>query len=114
MGERWRGLPAACMRSRMRPLPTPPQPLPSHAHAQAFLGLARVVRTNPEAAVPAFPALAAAIVSWHHIACEGLANDLVQLVRGFRENLVAAGQWPQAEAAMEPAVRQKLQVMCQL
>jgi hypothetical protein len=132
---------------------------------QAFLGLCRLVRANPEAALASWPSLAAAICSWRQIRCgaagapqapgsasprpsvaqhlppacsparlltcppahlpacrptpkppyphpprrcEGLANEVAQILHLFRESLSEGGRWQQMLAALEPAVRSKL------
>lgn len=78
----------------------------------AFVGLCRVIRQNLGAGAAAFPAVAAAIVSWRHVADQGLQQDMVQLVQTFKEAATASGQWQQMMGQLEPAVRDKLISMC--
>ena len=61
-----------------------------------------------------FTALCEAIVSWRHVGCEGLHNELTQLMQGYKAQLVAMGQWEAAMASLQPAVQQKLATMCGL
>lgn len=81
---------------------------------QAFLGLCRVVRLNPEAAAQGFPSIAGAVVSWYSIHNDVLQKDIIQLIHMLRELCVAKGQWDQIRSSLEPAVVTKLQTMCQL
>ncbi|GAB4816534.1 hypothetical protein N2152v2_003580 [Parachlorella kessleri] len=86
----------------------------------AFMGLCAVLRLNPQGALPSFVPLCEALVSWKHIGCEGLRNDLIQLmqvssaiqagVRAYKQQLGGA-QWEQAMAALSQPARQKLQAM---
>ena len=55
----------------------------------AFLGLAALLRLNPEAALDAWAALCEALASWRHIRCEGLLNELTQLLHLYKANLVS-------------------------
>ena len=55
----------------------------------AFLGLAALLRLNPEAALDAWAALCEALASWRHIRCEGLLNELTQLMHLYKANLVS-------------------------
>ena len=47
----------------------------------AFMGLCSVIRLNPEPAMAAFGAVAAAVVSWRQVKCEVLANSLAQVMQ---------------------------------
>ncbi|PRW61530.1 transportin-1-like isoform X1 [Chlorella sorokiniana] len=110
-----------------------PEPLAPHAHEflgpwcaalrgirddiekeHAFLGLCALLRLNPQGAGNCFTALCEAIVSWRHVGCEGLHNELIQLMQGYKEQLTQMGQWQAAMASLNPAVQQKLAAMCQL
>ncbi|KAG2439212.1 hypothetical protein HXX76_004574 [Chlamydomonas incerta] len=79
----------------------------------AFLGLCRLVRMNPEAALPAFPMLCAAFASWRRVGCEGLRNEMAQILQLYKTNLSAAGpgRWEQVVAGVAEPVRGKLQQM---
>ena len=90
-----------------------------------------------------FVQLCEAIVSWRHLPCEGLRNNLVQLMQaswradswsvlvraharahpalpatlaeqGYKHQLDSIGQWQAAMANLSPAAQQKLQQMCQV
>ncbi|PNH11707.1 Transportin-1 [Tetrabaena socialis] len=74
----------------------------------AFLGLCRLVRMNPEAALPAFPVLCAAFASWRRVGCEGLRNEMAQLMQLYKANLAASGQWEQVYARVGEPIRGKL------
>eukprot|EP00887_Chlorella_sp_A99_P008169 scaffold12.g8169.t1 len=74
----------------------------------AFLGLCTVVRLNPQSAVAAFVPLCEAVASWRAIGCEGLQNELRQLMQGLKAGLAGVGQWEPALGGLSPAVRQKL------
>lgn len=80
----------------------------------AFLGLCAVLRANPDGGNAVFTSLCEAIVSWRELKCEGLRNELQQLVAGYRDKLVALGQWDVALASLSPAAQQKLVAMFQL
>lgn len=80
----------------------------------AFLGLCAVLQLNPQGAGNCFPSLCEAIVSWRHVGCEGLHNELIQLMQGYKAQLAGMGQWDAAMASLDPAVRQKLCAVCQL
>jgi transportin-1 len=47
----------------------------------AFFGLCNVIRLNPDPAMRCFAAVAAAVVSWRRVQCEGLMNSLAQVVQ---------------------------------
>ena len=55
----------------------------------AFLGLAALLRLNPEAALDAWSELCEALASWRHIRCEGLLNELTQLLHLYKANLAS-------------------------
>eukprot|EP00798_Chlamydomonas_sp_ICE-L_P031863 gene31863-7069_t len=78
----------------------------------AFMGLCALIRLNPEAALNSFGYIAVGVASWRNIACEGLKNDLVQLMQGLKQKLVELGQWQTVSSSLEPAVMQKLSQMC--
>lgn len=80
----------------------------------AFLGLCACVRLNADGALGGFPLLCEAITSWRQLACEGLRNELSQIMHSFRAKLQASGQWDQALASLSPAVREKLVLLCGL
>ncbi|EFN51057.1 hypothetical protein CHLNCDRAFT_59360 [Chlorella variabilis] len=80
----------------------------------AFLGLCALLRLNPQGAGGCFTVLCGAIVSWRHVGCEGLHNELIQLMQGYKAQLTGMGQWDAAMATLQPAVQQKLSAMCQL
>ncbi|KAI3424477.1 hypothetical protein D9Q98_010027 [Chlorella vulgaris] len=80
----------------------------------AFLGLCAVLRLNPQGAGNCFTPLCEAIVSWRHVGCEGLHNELIQLMQGYKLQLTGMGQWDAAMASLTPPVQQKLVAMCQL
>ena len=67
-----------------------PLPLSNWTQEHAFLGLAALLRLNPEAALDAWSALCEALASWRHIRCEGLLNELTQLLHLYKANLVTA------------------------
>ena len=46
--------------------------------------------------------------------CEGLHNELTQLMQAYKAQLTAAGQWDAAMASLAPPVREKLVAMCGL
>ncbi|KXZ52849.1 hypothetical protein GPECTOR_8g231 [Gonium pectorale] len=77
----------------------------------AFLGLCRLVRMNPEAALPAFPVLCAAFASWRSLACEGLRNEMAQIVQLFKASLAPSGRWEAVLAGVTEPVRGKLAAM---
>jgi len=81
------------------------------AQEHAFLGLAALLRLNPEAALDAWTALCEALASWRHIRCEGLLNELTQLLHLYKANLVSAGRWERAVASLPPIVYEKLSRM---
>ncbi|EFJ40829.1 hypothetical protein VOLCADRAFT_107966 [Volvox carteri f. nagariensis] len=74
----------------------------------AFLGLCRLVRMNPEAALPAFPMLCSAFASWRRVGCEGLRNEMAQILQLYKANLVALGRWEVVFGDVPDAVRGKL------
>jgi len=78
----------------------------------SFMGLCSVIRLNPEPAMAAFGSVAAAIVSWRQIQCEGLGNSITQVVQGLKQGLVSSGRWDQALASMGEVVSRKLSAMC--
>jgi hypothetical protein len=41
--------------------------------------------------------------------CEGLANELSQILHAFKESLSSQGRWEQMSGMLEPMVRSKLQ-----
>jgi transportin-1 len=76
---------------------------------QAFLGICAILRANPQAGAGAFTPLCEAIVSWRQLAkYEGLRNELVQLMSGYKGQLVGLGQWETALSSLSPAAGQKL------
>ncbi|GLC37773.1 hypothetical protein PLESTB_001475300 [Pleodorina starrii] len=77
----------------------------------AFLGLCRLVRMNPEAALPAFSMLCSAFASWRRIECEGLRNEMAQILQLYKTNLAASGRWEQVVANVPEPVRGKLAQM---
>lgn len=80
----------------------------------AFLGMCAVLKLNPDAGAGAFTALCAAVVSWREVTNEALRNDLTQLMRGYKAQLVSLGQWEAALASLTPAAANKLVEMCHL
>lgn len=80
----------------------------------AFLGLCAIVRLNPAGTIGAFVPLCEAVVSWRAIGCEGLRNELTQLMQGYKQQLLALGQWDAAVGSLSPAVQEKLRNMFQL
>lgn len=68
---------------------------------------------NPEAALPAFPMLCAAFASWRRVGCEGLRNEMAQILQLYKANLAAAGpgRWEQVVSGVAEPVRGKLQQM---
>lgn len=68
---------------------------------------------NPEAAIPCFPVLCGAFASWRHLQCEGLRNDMAQIVQLYKAHLTAAGpgRWEQTSAGVGEPVRTKLAQM---
>jgi transportin-1 len=79
----------------------------------AFLGLLAVLRLNPGAGAAAFTPLCEAVVSWRRVACDGLRAEMARVMAGYREQLVAMGQWEQAMASLSPAAAGKLADVCQ-
>lgn len=77
----------------------------------AFMGLCSLVRLNPEVAAASYVELALALSSWVQIKCEGLANEVVQVMRGLKQRLVAANQWEQAVARLNQPTQDKLSKM---
>lgn len=55
-----------------------------------------------------------AIASWRILRCEGLANDLTEIMHLFKSNLTALGQWEQLMQQLDQPVRDKLMAMCHL
>jgi hypothetical protein len=55
---------------------------------------------------------AAAICSWRYCADEGLRQEMVQLIRLFKDSLTSSGRWQAAFAELEPPIQQKLASMC--
>mmetsp|Transcript_9191 Transcript_9191/g.26329 ORF Transcript_9191/g.26329 Transcript_9191/m.26329 type:complete len:907 (-) Transcript_9191:548-3268(-) len=80
----------------------------------AFLGVCACLRLNPQGAMGAFTQLCEAVVSWRHIGCEGLQNELSQIMKSYQSTLQAGGHWQQAMGSLSPAVRDKLFHMCNL
>ncbi|KAK9804853.1 hypothetical protein WJX72_008726 [[Myrmecia] bisecta] len=80
----------------------------------AFMGLTSMLRINPQGALPSFTSLCEAIVSWRMIRCEGLRNEISQMMQLYKQSLTAIGQWNHVMAALSPAVRDKLTQMCNL
>ena len=81
---------------------------------QACLGVCAVLRLNPQAGAAAFTALCEAVVSWRSVPTEnGLQRELVQLITGYKEQLVGIGQWEVALSSMSPPAAQKLVSMLQ-
>ncbi|GAX84819.1 hypothetical protein CEUSTIGMA_g12240.t1 [Chlamydomonas eustigma] len=80
----------------------------------AFFGLCSVIRLNPEPAMRCFAAVAAAVVSWRRVQCEGLMNSLAQVVQGLKQGLAANGQWPAVVSSLDNAISAKLSAMCQI
>ncbi|GFR43753.1 hypothetical protein Agub_g4865 [Astrephomene gubernaculifera] len=74
----------------------------------AFLGLCRLVRLNPEAALPAFPMMCMAFASWRRVGCEGLRNEMAGILQLFHANLSASGRWQQVYSGVSEPVRGKL------
>lgn len=74
----------------------------------------RHTTTHPQGALGGFAKLCEAIVSWHSLRCEGLANELVQIMRLYKTTLESVGQWDGYMGQLEPAVRDKLVRMCGL
>lgn len=70
----------------------------------AFLGLAALLRLNPEAALDAWGALCEALASWRHIRCEGLLNELTQLLHLYKANLVTVRAAPGEAADRAPTL----------
>ncbi|GLI64504.1 hypothetical protein VaNZ11_007770 [Volvox africanus] len=77
----------------------------------AFLGLCRLVRMNPEGALQAFPQLCSAFASWRRIGCEGLRNEMAQILQLYKANLAVSGRWEQIYADVPDSVRGKLSQM---
>ena len=87
---------------------------PSWAHTTKPAGRAEAacVAYALQGAAAAFVPLCEAVTSWQRVANDGLQNELVQLMQGYKQQLTASGQWEQAMAAVSPAVKQKLSTMC--
>lgn len=66
---------------------------------------------NPEAALPAFQMLCSAFASWRRIACEGLRNEMAQILQLYKTNLAARGLWEQVYANVPGPVQDKLAQM---
>jgi len=81
-----------------------------------FLGLCALLRLNPHPAMAAngFAALAAAASSWRCIGCEGLHNEIAQILLGLKQALTSSGAWEQQAALVDPVVLQKCATMFQL
>jgi len=77
---------------------------------QAFVGVCAVLRANPQAGAGAFTPLCEAVVSWRALLpnYESLRNELVQLMSGYKGQLVSLGQWETALKSLSPAAGQKL------
>mmetsp|Transcript_21721 Transcript_21721/g.47478 ORF Transcript_21721/g.47478 Transcript_21721/m.47478 type:complete len:916 (+) Transcript_21721:105-2852(+) len=80
----------------------------------AFLGLCRLARLNPQAAAAAFTHICAAVVSWRRISCDGLRNEITQIMQVFKQHFTASGSWQQVMSALDVPIQQKLVQMCQL
>jgi hypothetical protein len=70
--------------------------------------------TLTQGALGGFSKVCEAIVSWHALHCEGLANELVQIMCLYKQRLESVGQWEGYFNQLEPAVRDKLTRMCGL
>lgn len=77
----------------------------------AFMGLCRLIRANPEAAAASFPAVGAAVASWHTVKCEGLVNEMSQCLQGLRQHLAANQRWDALAASMDMHLLEKLATM---
>lgn len=80
----------------------------------AFLGVCALLRANPQAGAAAFTPLCEAVVSWRELSCEGLRNELIQVMAGYKAQLVGMGQWEAALASMSRPAAQKLVEMLNL
>ena len=80
----------------------------------AFLGVCALLRANPLAGAGAFTPLCEAVVSWRELSCEGLRNELIQVMAGYKAQLVGMGQWENALASLSPPAAQKLIEMLNL
>ncbi len=59
-----------------------------------------------------FTKVCEAITSWRVVRCEGLANELVQIMTLYKQTLGSMGQWDTYMAQLEPGVVEKLTRMC--
>jgi hypothetical protein len=62
----------------------------------------------------ALASLIAAASSWRRIACEGLHNEIAQVLQGLKQALIAAGTWEAQIALVEQPAMQKCTSMFQL
>ena len=67
-----------------------------------------------QGALPAFVGVCEAVTSWRHIRDEGLLNEMIQIMRLYKQHLSACGAWSQALASLPQAVRDKLITLCHL
>lgn len=75
---------------------------------QAFVGLASVLKLNPQSASNCFISLCEAILSWRQIKSTALHASLTELLHAYKQHLTSIGQWERALSNMSPAAAQKL------
>lgn len=75
----------------------------------AFLGLCRLLRLNPQGALPHFSVLCEAFTSWRRFVDNGLHNEMGQVMQLYKQSLAAAGQWDAATGSLPPPIKEKLQ-----
>lgn len=71
----------------------------------------RLLRLNPEAAVPAFPQLCGAFASWRHIALGELRAEMASVLQSYKGHLSASGKWDEVLATVPQPVKTKLAQM---
>ncbi|KAL0043428.1 hypothetical protein WJX79_004487 [Trebouxia sp. C0005] len=75
----------------------------------AFLGLCRLLRLNPQGALPHFGVLCDAFTSWRRFVDNGLHNEMGQVMQLYKQSLAAAGQWDAATGSLAQPIKEKLQ-----
>ncbi|KAL3146894.1 hypothetical protein ABBQ38_014866 [Trebouxia sp. C0009 RCD-2024] len=74
----------------------------------AFLGLCRLLRLNPQGALPSFAMLCEAFTSWRRFLDNGLHNEMAQVMQLYKQSLAAANQWDAATGSLPQLVRERL------
>lgn len=81
---------------------------------QAFTGLLRLIKLNPQGASPSFVSFCQAISSWHHVTCNSLLNEIINVMETFKKNFTLQGRWPEVLSDLSEPTKMKLNIMFDL